>query len=78
MCQLDWRARGDSCPQHALAFGQRDKGEFLRCEEAERVAIVSGVDLRTVTGQRGHIGSLVAIGWYDMGAIAATLPSDLE
>jgi methanogenesis imperfect marker protein 11 len=65
-------------PEDVLTFGTRAKGEFLHWEEAERVASGSGVDLRTVTGQRGHIGSLAAIGCYDMGAKAAALPSDLE
>ncbi len=65
-------------PEEVQFFGTRAKGEFLRWEEAERVAHESGVDLRTVTGQRGHIGALAAIGCYDMGAAAAALPSDLE
>jgi methanogenesis imperfect marker protein 11 len=65
-------------PEDVQAFGRRAKREFLGWEEAERVARASGVDLRTVTGQRGHIGSLAAIGCYDMGAEAAALPSDLD
>jgi methanogenesis imperfect marker protein 11 len=65
-------------PLEVKAFGQRAKGEFLKWEEAERVAATSRVDLRTVTGKRGHIGALAAIGCYDLGAAAAALPSDLE
>jgi methanogenesis imperfect marker protein 11 len=65
-------------PEPVRDFGTRAKGEFLKWEEAERVAREAGVDLRTVTGRRGHIGALAAIGCYDMGAAAAALPSDLE
>jgi len=65
-------------PESVLLFGRRAKGEFLGWEEAERLARGAGVDLRTVTGQRGHIGALAAIGCFDLGATAAALPSDLE
>lgn len=65
-------------PESVLLFGRRAKGEFLGWEEAERLARGAGVDLRTVTGQRGHIGALAAIGCFDLGAAAAALPSDLE
>jgi len=65
-------------PQDVRDFGNAARSEFLHWEEAERVAAGTDVDLRTVTGQRGHIGALAAIGCYDMGAKAAALPSDLE
>lgn len=65
-------------PESVLLFGRRAKGEFLGWEEAERLARGAGVDLRTVTGHRGHIGALAAIGCFDLGATAAALPSDLE
>ncbi len=65
-------------PQSVKVFGRRAKGEFLSWEEAERIAAGTGVDLRTVTGKRGHIGALAALGCYDMGAAAAALPSHLE
>lgn len=70
--------QGLAVPDDVRSFGTRAKGEFLTWEEAERVARDSGVDLRTVTGQRGHIGALAAIGCYDMGAEAAALPTDLQ
>ncbi len=70
--------QGLAVPEGVKAFGHRAKGEFLTWEEAERVARDWGVDLRTVTGQRGHIGALAAIGCHDMGAEAAALPTDLE
>ena len=65
-------------PESIRLFGRRAKGEFLTWEEAERLALASGVELHTITGERGHIGALAAIGCYDMGARAAALPSDLE
>jgi methanogenesis imperfect marker protein 11 len=69
---------GLQIPESVKLFGRRAKGEFLGWEEAERIAGGTGVDLRTVTGKRGHIGSLAAIGCYDLGTAAAALPSDLE
>jgi methanogenesis imperfect marker protein 11 len=65
-------------PEEVRTFGTRAKGEFLSWKEAERLASTNGVDLRTVTGERGHIGALAAVGCYDMGPSAAALPSDLE
>ncbi len=69
---------GLQVPEGVRTFGSRAKGEFLSWEEAERTAAGTDVDLRTVTGQRGHIGALAAIGCYDMGAEAAALPADLD
>ena len=65
-------------PASVVLFGRRAKGEFLTWEEAQRLAGASGVDLHAVTGERGHIGALAAIGCFDLGAKAAALPSDLE
>jgi methanogenesis imperfect marker protein 11 len=64
-------------PESVVLFGRRAKGEFLSWEEAERLAAASGVDLRSVTGERGHIGSLAAVGCFDRGIKAAALESDL-
>ena len=69
---------GLDVPEDVKVFGKRAKDEFLSWEEAERVAVGTDVDLRTVTGKRGHIGALAAIGCYDLGAEAAALPSDLD
>ncbi len=69
---------GLQVPKDVVLFGRRAKGEFLTWREAERLAKASGVDLHAVTGERGHIGALAAIGCFDMGAEAAALPSDLE
>ncbi len=69
---------GLQVPRGVRDFGMRAKGEFLTWEEAERLASESGVELHTVTGKRGHIGALAAIGCHDMGAEAAALPSDLD
>jgi methanogenesis imperfect marker protein 11 len=65
-------------PEEVRTFGTRAKGEFLSWKEAETLASEWDVDLRTVTGERGHIGALAAVGCYDMGPAAAALPSDLE
>jgi methanogenesis imperfect marker protein 11 len=64
-------------PESVKLFGRRAKEEFLTWEEAERLAAGSGVELHTITGERGHIGALAAIGCNDMGMTAAALPSDL-
>lgn len=69
---------GLETPDSVVLFARRAKGEFLSWEEAERLAAASGVELHAVTGERGHIGSLAAVGAFDMGVRAAALPSDLE
>lgn len=69
---------GLEVPRSVVLFGRRAKGELLTWEEAKRLAKAAGVDLRSVTGERGHIGALAAVGCFDMGPAAAALPSDLE
>jgi len=69
---------GLEVPGSVVLFGRRAKGELLTWEEAKRLAKAAGVDLRSITGERGHIGALAAIGCFDMGPAAAALPSDLE
>jgi methanogenesis imperfect marker protein 11 len=68
---------GLTVPKSVVLFGRRAKGEFLTWEEAERLATASGVQLHAVTGEKGHIGALAAVGCFDLGAVAAALPSDL-
>jgi methanogenesis imperfect marker protein 11 len=69
---------GLEVPASVVSFGRRAKGELLTWEEAKRLAAAAGVDLVSVTGERGHIGALAAIGCFDLGAAAAALPSDLD
>jgi len=69
---------GLEVPRSVVLFGRRAKGELLTWEEAKRLARATGVELVSITGERGHIGALAAIGCFDMGPPAAALPSDLE
>jgi methanogenesis imperfect marker protein 11 len=68
---------GLEIPKSVVLFGRRAKAEFLTWEEALRLAGASGVELHSITGERGHIGALAAIGCYDLGPASAALPSDL-
>ncbi len=68
---------GLEVPRSVVLFGRRAKAEFLTWEEARRLAGASGVELHSITGDRGHIGALAAIGCYDLGPASAALPSDL-
>ena len=68
---------GLEVPGSVVLFGNRAKGELLTWDEAKRIAKAAGVDLVSITGERGHIGALAAIGCFDMGPAAAALPSDL-
>ncbi len=68
---------GLEVPKGVVTFGRRAKGELLTWDEAKRLAKATGVELFSITGERGHIGALAAIGCFDMGPSAAALPSDL-
>jgi len=55
--------RGIIPPELVKNFSIRAKKEFLYLKEAEEVAATSKVDLIPITGQRGLIGALAAIGF---------------
>jgi methanogenesis imperfect marker protein 11 len=52
-------------PQELRGFTERAKREMVSLEEARRVAFKARVALRPVTGERGCIGALAALGLID-------------
>jgi tRNA(Ile2) C34 agmatinyltransferase TiaS len=55
--------RGINPPELVRDFSVRAKTELLELADAERAAVAGKVDLLPITGQRGLIGALAAIGF---------------
>ncbi len=69
---------GLEVPESLVAYGKDAKQKILTIEDAERLAEQTGVELVEVTGRRGAIGALAAIGCFDLGLYSAGLPEDFE
>ena len=54
------------------------KHTILAIHDAEHVAQQTGAQLIEVTGMRGSIGALAAIGCFDLGLYSAGLPEDFK
>lgn len=67
---------GIEIPEEALRFGLRAKEIILTIEEADEVAKKSGIMLKEITGPRGKIGALAAIGCFDLGLLSSGLAED--
>ncbi|MDH4122634.1 MAG: hypothetical protein OEV21_00900 [Thermoplasmata archaeon] len=67
---------GIEIPEETLRFGLKAKEIILTIEEAQEVASKSGIELRQITGPRGMIGSLAAIGCFDLGLLSSGLMED--
>jgi len=65
-------------PDAVLEFGLRAKETILTIEDAEDAADRSGIALHEITGPRGKIGALAAIGCFDLGLLSAGLPEDFS
>lgn len=63
-------------PQGLKSYGQEAKSRIISIHEAETKAKEHGVKMIEVTGKRGKIGALAAIGCFDLGLRAAGLPED--
>jgi tRNA(Ile2) C34 agmatinyltransferase TiaS len=61
-----------------LAIFQGLKKTILTVDMARDVAEKNGVRLVEITGKRGAIGAVAAIGCFDLGIRAASLPEDFE
>lgn len=59
-------------------FGRDAKIRILSTEDAEKAAKSYNVQIIEVTGKRGVIGAVAAIGCFDMGEVAAGLPEDFN
>lgn len=67
---------GLDVPRAAVEFGIRAKENILTQEEAEIAADDADIDLLELTGPRGKIGALAAIGCFELGLSSAGLPED--
>lgn len=63
-------------PKRLRYYGFYAKRKRIDIEATEKIAKSCGVRLIEVTGQRGKIGALAAIGCFDMGLHSASLPTD--
>ncbi|MDR3075321.1 MAG: DUF1743 domain-containing protein [Candidatus Methanoplasma sp.] len=70
--------KGLSIPDDLVDFGVRAKTEILDEEEAVRAAEENGVQIISITGMKGVIGAVAAVGCFDMGGEAAGIPEDFR
>ena len=70
--------KGLGMPDALKAYGVRAKTEILTEEDAAAAAGKCGVQIISITGTRGMIGAVAAIGCFDMGAEAAGIPEDFR
>jgi len=69
---------GLDVPKTAVEFGIKAKEKILTEEEATRVAEDADIQLIEISGPRGKIGALAAIGCFDLGMKSAGLPEDYD
>jgi methanogenesis imperfect marker protein 11 len=65
-------------PPELEDYGWKAKSVIYRPHQAIEVAQRNGVELVQITGKRGTIGAVAAIGCFDLGVRAAGLPEDFE
>jgi methanogenesis imperfect marker protein 11 len=70
--------RGLKIPKKLEEFGWNAKKILLTPDEALKVAKECNVDVIQITGKRGVIGAVAAIGCFDMGIKAAGVPEDFS
>jgi methanogenesis imperfect marker protein 11 len=61
-----------------MRFGAEAKATILSIHDAEHAAEEAGLKLIEVTGRRGLIGAVAAIGCVDLGLYSAGLPEDFK
>lgn len=70
--------KGLKIPEKLEKFGWDAKHILFTAEDAKKAAAESGVDIYEITGNRGIIGAVAAIGCFDMGLRSAGVPEDFE
>ncbi len=70
--------KGLSIPDSLKGYGIRAKTELLTEDDAITAAEENGVQIISVTGMKGAIGAVAAIGCFDMGGEAAGIPEDFK
>ena len=70
--------QGLDVPKPLKDFGWSCKSVIYTPEDAIRVAGENGVQIISVTGMKGVIGAVAAIGCFDLGERSAGIPEDFE
>ena len=70
--------KGLEVPEALREFGWSCKSVLYTTDDAIRVAGENGVQIISVTGTKGVIGAVAAIGCFDLGERAAGIPEDFE
>lgn len=65
-------------PEELAKWSWDAKSVLFTIEDAEKVAERNGVKIIHVTGNKGTIGAVAAVGCFDMGLKAAGVPEDFE
>ena len=69
---------GLEIPKRLVKYGANAKETILSIHDAEHAASEHGVEIIEVTGRRGSIGAVAAIGCFDLGLYSAGLPEDFR
>lgn len=69
---------GLDVPKRLVKYGAEAKESILAIHDAEHAAKESGVRVIEITGMRGAIGAVAAIGCFDLGLYSAGLPEDFR
>jgi methanogenesis imperfect marker protein 11 len=69
---------GLEVPKKLVKFGANAKEMILSIHDAEHIAKELGVEIHEITGRRGSIGAVAAIGCFDLGLYSAGLPEDFH
>jgi methanogenesis imperfect marker protein 11 len=70
--------QGLKIPVNVKNFGESAKTQIKTVEEAEKISKSNKIRIIEITGKRGKIGALAAIGCFDMGLSSAGLKEDFE
>ncbi|MCL2785611.1 MAG: DUF1743 domain-containing protein [Methanomassiliicoccaceae archaeon] len=70
--------KGLKIPKRLEEFGWSAKRTLLTPEDAHAIADECGVEIVRITGDKGVIGAVAAIGCFDMGIRAAGVPEDFS
>ena len=70
--------QGLEIPERLREYGWSCKSVLYTTDDAVRVAEECGVQIISVTGTKGVIGAVAAIGCFDIGERAAGIPEDFE
>ena len=69
---------GLDIPKKLVKYGASAKETILAIHDAEHAAKECGVHIHEITGRRGSIGAVAAIGCFDLGLYSAGLPEDFR